>query len=152
MGRVAPLVLVAVGWGGIAQAGVLSAYTPTAGPSVAVLGSWQKITGKVDTGTEDVSYELYVNPKREALYEVTRYRVTHHSTGDDGRRQSVSESEKFLWNSHPGTGELLRCFELLSDGSWVQMKTGSPEYRNEMGTATYVYGLHRRTFGRSGFK
>lgn len=152
MGRVALWVLVAAGWAGLAHAAVLSAHTPTAGPSDAVLGSWQKITGDVETGREDVSYELYVNPKREALYEVTRYRVTHHSTGSDGRPQSVSESEKFLWNAHPGTGELLRCFELLSDGSWVQMKTGSPEYRNEMGTAMRVYGIHRGTFSGSGLK
>ena len=150
MGRVAPFVLVAAGWAGIAQAAVLSAHTPAAGPGGAVLGSWQKIAGDVETASEHVSYELYVNPKREALYEVTRYRVTRHPTGGDGRRQSVSESEKFLWNAHPGTGELLRCFELLSDGSWVQMKTGSPEYRSEMGTAIRVYGLHRRTVSRSG--
>lgn len=126
------------------QAAALSVGTPSAGPSRAVLSAWQKITGEVETATEDVSYALYVNPARKGLYEVTRYRVTRHSTGRDGRPRNVSESEKFLWNAHPGTGERLRCFELLPDGSWVQMKTGSSEYRSEMMTAIRVYGLHRR--------
>jgi hypothetical protein len=143
MGRIVRGLVVAALLSSAARAEVLSASIPLAGPTGAALGSWEKITGDVETADEHVSYVLYVNPARAALYEVTRYQVTRHSTDGDGRRRDVSETEKFLWNAHPGTGELLRCFELLPGGSWVQMKTGSAEYRSEMATAIRVYGLHR---------
>lgn len=107
---------------------------------------WQRLTGHAETKTERLSYELYVNPARAALYEVTRYRVTWLSTDPQGRPQTNAETEKFLWNAHPGA-ERLRCFELLADGKWVQMKTDSQRYRSEMGTAIHVYGLHRNALG-----
>ena len=121
----------------------LSIELPSGVPTAAVLAQWQKITGDVDTPSERVSYALYVNPLRQALYEVTRYRVTRLSTGADGKPQQRPETEKLLWNAHPGSGELLRCYELREPGGWVQLARGTPEYKAEMMTAIHVYGLHR---------
>ena len=139
--------LVAVVLGAACASGTgLSVTTPLTGLDAAALGSWEKFAGLSVTATERVSYELYVNPARAALYEVTRYRVSRLWTDPAGRRRSSAETEKFLWNARPGA-EHLRCFELLADGTWVQMKTDSPRYRTEMGTAIHVYGLRRRALG-----
>ena len=128
---------------GLTRAAGFSLELPADVPTAAVLANWQKITGDVDTPTEAVSYVFYVNPVRQALYEVTRYRVTRLSPGPDGKPQRRPETEKLLWNAHPGTGELLRCYELREPGGWVRMEQGTPEYRAEMMTAIHVYGLHR---------
>jgi hypothetical protein len=124
----------------------LSATTPSTAPDAAAMRGWQRFIGHAETPTERVAYELYVNPRRAALYEVTRYHVTRLWKDAEGRAQARVETEKFLWNSHPGA-EHLRCFELLGDGTWVRMKTGSERYRFEMATAIHVYALHRSALG-----
>jgi hypothetical protein len=132
--------------GAVASGASLSGTTPTDSPGAKVLGGWRKVAGDVETSTTRISYELYVNPEHEAMYEVTRYRVTRLSKGSDGRIRARTETEKFLWNAHPGR-EHLRCFELLADGTWVRLKSDTPEYRGEMANAIYVYGLHRKALG-----
>jgi len=125
------------------RAAEFSIELPSGVPTAAVLAKWEKITGDVEASGERVSYVFYVNPLRQALYEVTRYRITRLSTGADGKPQRQHETEKLLWNAHPGTGERLRCYELREPGGWVQLGQGTPEYRAEMMTAIHVYGLHR---------
>ena len=127
---------------GPAPGGPLSGRTPAEGPSSAVLGSWKKFDGTVRSKWERVDYALSVNPARTAIYEVTRYRITHLTSSGQG----TSETEKFLWNAHPGAHNALRCFE-LADGRWSEMPAGSPEYRREMGSVLYVYGLYRHSLG-----
>lgn len=125
------------------RAAEFSSQLPSGVPTAEALGRWPKITGDVDTPSARVSYLFYVNPLRQALYEVTRYRVTRLSRDAAGNPQQHRETEKLLWNAHPGTGELLRCYELREPGGWVQLEKGTPEYRAEMITAIQVYGLHR---------
>ena len=124
-----------------AEAGEFSATIPTGVPNLAMLATWEKVTGDVQTATESVVYQLYVNPRRLALYEVTRYRVTRISRDAKGHETRDPGTEKFLWNA--GGGEHLHCFERKAPGGWVRMEEGTPEYRWEMGMAMHVYGLHR---------
>jgi hypothetical protein len=123
--------------------GGLSVAMPAEGPSAQTLAGWQKITGDVTTATERITYQLYVNPARQAIYEVTRYQVTHLSKNPAGRVESRLETEKFLWNSKPGV-KSPRCFERLGSGAWTEMEAGSAAYRGEMLTAIRVYGFHQR--------
>lgn len=119
-------------------------------PDTTTIASWERFAGQADMGGDSVIYELYVNPRRPALYEITRYRLTTSTTGADGRTRRQQETEKVLWNSAPGTGEPLHCFEwiaqrtwrtlwLASAGEWRRMEPGSPAYRSAMGTAIRVY-------------
>lgn len=131
------LLLLAVGAGD----GGLSLTLPAEVPTRATLDTWERITGDVETATESVVYELYVNPEREAIYEVTHYRVTTLRT-ENGSSARAPESEKVLWHSNPGR-ERPRCYA-LEPGGWRKLEQGSAEYRWEMGMAMHVYGLHRR--------
>ena len=63
----------------IVQASVLSASFPPGVPDATALG-WERISGDVSTDEEGATYEFYVNPKRQAIYEVVRYRFTAHGT------------------------------------------------------------------------
>jgi hypothetical protein len=125
-----------------AAAAPLAARIPAGVPDGDALG-WEKITGDIETASEAVVYTLYVNPAREAIYELTRYRVTRFSV-KDGRRTAEVEPEKFIWHAHPGTGQVPLCFALQTDGSWKAVLSGTAEYRDEMGMTMHVYGLHRQ--------
>jgi hypothetical protein len=123
-------------------AGPLAARLPPGVPDGEALG-WEKISGEVETEDENVTYTFYVNPAREAIYELTRYRVTRFSL-KNGRRAAEPESEKFVWHAHPGTGQVPLCFALGSDGAWRALLPATSEYRSEMATTIQVYGLHRQ--------
>ncbi len=119
--------------GGLLAEG-LSVSIPPGVPDGAAL-RWERVTGDVATAAEAAQYEFYVNPARQAIYEVVRYRVT---------REGRSESEKVVWNRHPTGGQGPACFSHELNGGWRALKHGSDEYRSELATATRVYGLHRR--------
>jgi len=131
----------------------LAERMPAELPDTVTIARWEKFAGQADMGDASVVYELYVNPVRPALYEITRYRLTTSAAGSDGRTRRHEETEKVLWNSAPGTREPLRCFEwiaqrtwrtlwLASAGEWRRMEPGSPAYRSAMGTAIRVYAAH----------
>jgi hypothetical protein len=120
----------------------LSLALPAEIPSRATLLGWERITGEIETADELVVYELYVNPRRQQIYEVTHYRVTHLAR-EQGQVARRAETEKLVWHANPGK-ESPRCFELTAEGGWKRLAHGSPEYRWEMGMAMHVYGLHRR--------
>jgi hypothetical protein len=116
------------------SAAPLSSSLPRGVPDGAALG-WERITGDVATDVEGAAYEFYVNPGRGAIYEVVRYSFN---------RAGRAESEKLVWNRQPSAGLGPACFAHESDGSWRQLRNGTPEYRGEMATAMRVYALHRR--------
>jgi hypothetical protein len=128
----------------------LAERMPAELPDTATIAGWEKFAGQASFDDGSVVYELYVNPRRPALYEITRYRLTTSTTGADGRARPHDETEKVLWNSAPGTGEPLRGFEwiarrtwwtlwLTGSGDWRRMEPGSPAYKSAMGTAIRVY-------------
>ena len=125
----------------------LAERMPAELPDTATIAGWEKFAGQADIGADSVVYELYVNPRRPALYEITRYRLTTATS---------EETEKVLWNSAPGTGEPLRCFEwiarrtwrtlwLAGNGEWRRMEPGSPAYNSAMGTAIRVYAARNES-------
>ena len=136
---------------GCATAGSrLAEKLPAELPDPVTVGGWEKFAGRADIAEASVVYELYVNPVRPALYEITRYRLTTSTTGSDGRTRQQQETEKVLWNSAAGTHEPLKAFEwiarrtwrtlwLATKGEWRRMDPDSPDYRSAMKTAINVY-------------
>jgi hypothetical protein len=134
----------------------LAEKLPAELPDSVTVGGWEKFAGKANMAEASVVYELYVNPVRPALYEITRYRLTTSTTGSDGRTRRNQETEKVVWNSAPGTKEPLQAFEwiarrtwrtlwLATKGEWRRMEPGSPDYRSAMKTAINVYFVRNQT-------
>jgi hypothetical protein len=137
----------------------LAERMPAELPDTMTIAGWEKFAGQADMGDASVIYELYVNPRRPGLYEITHYRLTTSTTSSDGRTRRQVETEKVLWNSAPGTREPLHCFEwiaqrtwrtlwLASAGEWRRMEPGSPRYNSAMGTAIRVYAARNESWTR----
>lgn len=132
----------------------LTARLPAELPDAATIAGWERYAGQARMGDSTVVYELYVNPVRPALYEITRYRVTSTALDTEGRRRSHEETEKVLWNPAVPR-EPLRCFERVTQRSWKKLWLGAPgewrridpstaSYRSEMKMAIQVYNLHNQ--------
>jgi hypothetical protein len=117
---------------------------------------WQRFAGSGDVDAEAFTYELWVNPARAALYEITRYR--RHSAADG----SALSNEMLLWNSRPGERVPLLCYErvarrrpwtlwLVRHWAWRPVPPGTPRYREEMARAIRIYELHRANLGLGTF-
>lgn len=115
-------------------AGDLGESVPPGMPDARNLG-WEQITGDVATAVDGARYEFFVNPSRQAIYEVVRYRFSRHGQ---------AETVKFLWNRYPTFGEGPACYSQEKDGSWRRLSSSSLEYRDEMMTAMRVYSMHRQ--------
>ena len=133
----------------------LTERMPAELPDAATISGWQRYAGHAQMGESTVVYELYVNPVRPALYEITRYRVTSTALLPDGRRRSHEETEKVLWNPATVPRQPLRAFEWITKSSWKKFWLGAPgewrpiepstpAYRSEMQTAIQVYNLHNQ--------
>jgi hypothetical protein len=136
----------------------LSRALPREVPPAETLATWERADGQAEDGEQAVVvYELYVNPLRPGLYEVTRFRVDRlqRRPGPAARRRA--ETEKLLWNARPGTREPLVCYERaphrgwqtlwLKRWRWRRLTPGTPDYQRAMFTALRVYGLHRARLG-----
>ena len=133
---------------------------PAEVPGWSVIGAWERVSGTVETAEGDVAYELYVNPARQALYEITRYRVVRKRTQPDGSVLRVADTEKLLWNGAPDR-ERLRCWEwvgrraasrlwLARSWRWEPIEPGSERYVREMKTAIGVYAAANRASSEPG--
>jgi hypothetical protein len=124
-------------------------------PDAMTIAGWERFSGEARMGEANVVYELYVNPVRPALYEITRYRVTNTGAGADGRRRSREQTEKILWNPATVPHQPLRCFEWIAKrtwhrlwlgqpGEWHRIEPSTPAYDSEMRMAIQVYNLHNQ--------
>ncbi len=115
----------------------LAVALPPGVPDGAQLG-WERITGEFASATESLVYTFFVNPARQAIYEVAQYR----SVRVEGRTRTPL-TEKLVWNQYPSGGKGPQCFSLEASGQWRTLERGSDEYRSEMGMTMHVYGVHR---------
>jgi hypothetical protein len=133
----------------------LTERLPAELPDAATIAGWERYAGQARIGESAVVYELYVNPVRPALYEITRYRLTSTALDTDGRRRSHEETEKVLWNPATVPRQPLRCFEwvtqkswkklwLGASGEWRRIEPSTAAYKSEMETAIKVYNLHNQ--------
>jgi hypothetical protein len=155
--RPAGLVLLALLVAACAATPPLSRSLPRDIPPAGTLATWERADGRAEDGDRMVVYELYVNPGRPGLYEVTRFRVDRLEGPAAAPTRRSRDTEKLLWNARPDTHEPLVCYERtarrgwrtlwLRRWSWRRLAPGTPEYRAAMFTALRVYGLHRARLG-----
>jgi hypothetical protein len=130
---------------------VLADDRPAELPPHAIVAAWPRVAGYAAFGAgRRISYELYVEPSRSALYAITRYRVSSSS----GARNEV-----LIWNSRPGTHEPLHCFERVAQAPtvaggavkwiWVAVPHDTAPYREAMLTAIHVYGAYQAMLWRA---
>ncbi len=135
----------------------LTRSLPRAVPGAETLAGWESAAGEMEDAGQVVVYELYVNPLRPGLYEITRFRLDEVEGAADARKRRVSPTETLLWNARPGTREPLVGYERASRpgwrtlwlrrSTWRRLVPGTPEYQAAMFTALRVYGLHRARLG-----
>jgi hypothetical protein len=129
---------------GAAAAG--SGFTTELPGAIGDISSWEQITGDVTTRQVAARYVLYVNPARQGLYQVIRYRIVP-SVGSDGPQWRRSRYEKLVFNERPGRAHL-RCFERIDDLAsraphWRELSHGTDDYRWEMHLVMQLMQLHR---------
>jgi hypothetical protein len=133
----------------------LAGRLPAELPDAVTIAGWQRYAGQGRMGESNVVYELYVNPVRPALYEITRYRVTSTARDADGRTRSHEETEKVLWNPATVPRQPLHAFEWITKrtwktlwlgdpGKWRKIEPSTPAYASEMRTAIQVYNLQNQ--------
>ena len=124
-------------------------------PDAATIAGWERYAGQARMGEGSVVYELFVNPVRPALYEITRYQVTSTQRDAEGRPRTHQETEKVLWNPATTPRQPLRCFEwigkrswkklwLVSSGEWRRIAPATPAYDSEIVKAIQVYHLQNQ--------
>lgn len=124
---------------------VLSGTFPEEVPSGTAIANWDRYAGRVHHEGKRITYELFVDRRRLALYTITRYRV--HRAGE-----AQADDEILIWNSNPGSRprEYLRCYARVAQvpgtlpaWSWQALVPETDVYRAAMYAAIQVYGLHR---------
>jgi hypothetical protein len=139
----AALLLLASGTTSVSGAAAFPAQLPV---EVGDMTGWETASGDVSTPAVTGSYCFYVNPERQGLYQVMRYRV-RFADGLGG-----SGIEKVVWNSKPGQRIPLVLWERvdLKDATnplerqgWRVMSPGTTEYLVEMGRLIQLLAVHR---------
>jgi hypothetical protein len=131
------LLLTATGPAGAAD------FAPTLPDGVADVSGWELVSGDFDTPGFRGDYRFYVNPGRQALYQVMRYR-----TATSGGPGEPLGAERVAFVRQPGVREPIACWERQPEGvvpPWRRLLPDTPEYLAEMGTLNRVIGMHRST-------
>jgi hypothetical protein len=155
--RGAALLLLAALAPGCASSSALTRSLPPAVPAAATIAGWETAAGEAEDGERVFVYELYVNPLRPGLYEITRFRLDRVEGPAEARRRHVGRTETLIWNARPGAREPLVGYEResrrgwrtlwLRRWTWRRLVPGTPEYQAAMFTALRIYGLHRARLG-----
>src|SRR5262245_25022596 len=116
------------------------------------LAGWERLSGDAHDAQVHVSYQLYVNPRVQGLYQVIRYRAQFLHP-DTTLEREYRSTEKLVWNEAPGK-QWLRCFERQDRSKpteyWHEMEHGTPEYDAEMQMTIRLLALHRASLLEGG--
>jgi hypothetical protein len=136
------------------SARILSGTFPEGVPSGKALVGWERINAEAETPTHHFVYELWVNPRRAALYEITRYRTWPSSSEESASASGVASAEILVWNSRPGQRVPVLLYERVREESswvWRAIEPNTDRYRAEIQRVIQVYGVHRAVHGLEGF-
>ena len=121
-----------------------NAFAPTLPDGAGDVSRWEVITGDFEAPRMRGSYRFYVNPDRQAMYQLMRYRVELlDQAGDDDRWGS---GERVAFVRHPGTPEPMLLWARNATGAgsaWRPIGPDTDEYRTELGVLTEVLAVHR---------
>lgn len=107
---------------------------------VADVSRWEVVTGDFDTSLMRGSYRFYVNPARQAMYQLMRYRVELLDRAGDGGRGSA---ERVAFVRHPGAREPMLIWVRQAPGEWRALVADTEEYKIEIGVVIGVLAIHR---------
>jgi hypothetical protein len=108
---------------------------------VAGVTGWEQVSGDFELPGFRGSYRFYVNPARQALYQVMRFR-----TATGGARGEPLDPERVAFVPRPGVREPMLCWVRLPAGAatpWRAIAPGSEEYDGEMAMLMRVLAAHR---------
>jgi hypothetical protein len=106
---------------------------------------WEIVSGAFETPVARGAYRFHVNPRRQAIYQVMRYRVELLAPTTTLQRDRRS-GERLAFVRRPGVAEPLRCWEREPAGTvppWRELAAGTDEYKLEMAMLMQVLAVHR---------
>jgi hypothetical protein len=106
---------------------------------------WTTVTGEFETARARGAYLFSVNPRRQALYQLMRYRIELLAPANEQERVRPP-AERVVYAPHPGQPEPLRCWVHQPPGTrpaWREVHPGTPEYLLEMALLMRVLEIHR---------
>lgn len=131
------LLLVSAGADVAGEAG----FAPTLPDSVGDVSGWELVSGSFETPGFRGDYRFYVNPERQALYQLMRFR-----TATAGGSGAPLDAEKVAFVPRPSMREPMLCWRRQPPGrvpQWRLLEPGSDEYVAEMTTLIRVIAIHR---------
>ncbi|HKC13997.1 MAG TPA: hypothetical protein VKI41_18380 [Vicinamibacteria bacterium] len=125
----------------------LTEFTSPAPEGVDNVSAWEVVEGRFENARAAGAYRFFVSPRRQALYQLMRYRVTFRAPVSEEERQN-RPTEKLVWNQHPGERVPLLCWERVvptdsAPAYWRELSPGSAEYVWEMRVLIQVLSLHQ---------
>jgi hypothetical protein len=119
-------------------------FAPTLPAAVGDVSRWEIVTGDFENPRMRGSYQFYVNPARQAMYQLMRYRVELLARNEDEARWSPGERVAFV--QHPGSRDrmLIWVRDATSAGpQWRPIVADTDEYNIEVGVLMGVLVVHR---------
>jgi hypothetical protein len=116
-------------------------FAPTLPEAVADVSGWEQVSGDFDTPGFRGDFRFYVNPRRQGLYQVMRFRTSTHGVAGD-----PLGAERVAFVRRPGVREPMLCWQREPAGvvpEWRVVEPETAEYRQEMETLVRVIGMHR---------
>ncbi len=117
---------------------------PTLPAGVGDISGWELVTGDFETAHMRGSYRFYVNPARQAMYQLMRYRVDLLGQPRYELRRAAGERVAFV--EHPGLPEPMLIWARDATGAvlvWRPIAADTDEYRNELAVLMGVLAVHR---------
>jgi hypothetical protein len=121
-----------------------TAFAPTLPHGVGDVSRWEIITGDFEAQRMRGAYRFYVNPSRQAMYQLMRYRVELLGRGGEETRGGSAERVAFV--RRPATREPMLLWARSAAGvepAWRPIGPDTDEYRVEIGVLMRVVAVHR---------
>jgi hypothetical protein len=109
------------------------------------VSSWRIVSGDFETRAARGAYRFYVNPRKQAIYQLMRYRIQLLDPETDLQRRRGS-NERVAFVRQPGSPEPMLCWEREPPGivpRWRPVRSGTDEYQLEMAMIMQVLSVHR---------
>lgn len=133
----------AAGWLLLAAGGAAAepaGFSATLPDAVVDVSAWQLVSGDFESPGLRGHYRFYVNPARQGLYQLMRYRTAGAGPG------APLDAERVAFVPRPGVREPMLCWRREAPGrqpEWRAVAAGSPEYLAEMAMVMRLLSIHR---------
>jgi hypothetical protein len=117
-------------------------FAPSLPPDVGDVSRWEVVAGEFEATRMRGSYRFYVNPARQAMYQLMRYRVELLDPAPGGARGAA---ERVAFVRRPGAREpmLIWVREGGGPGGWRALTADTDEYKIEVGMVLGLLAVNR---------